>query len=331
MKLEDHPSVIKLKKLKKREKPKKISTSLLKNLLKDAGAHDFGIVNIDSIANTQEKEDILKAFPKTKTLISFLVKLNKNNIRSMDRSLADLEYTRAYKKLTDIAFYLSEKLDNINIGSITPSPAFPQKMENWPGKMHTISHKLIAAESGLGKIGFNRLILHPKFGAYICLETIAIDTKADRYDSPLDYNPCINCGICRLVCPTGAISKDGGFNFLKCLIHVYRDRIGGFTNWVEDMVSSDNIDDYKRKRGDGETLSIWQSLTTGGGYRCSYCMAVCPAGTDNLDFFIENKKEFLASILIPLKNKKENVYILNDEDSITRMKKNFGNKTPKII
>jgi epoxyqueuosine reductase QueG len=215
------------------------------------------------------------------------------------------------------------------VAAITPSESFPQDMSKLGGRMFTVSHKPVAEAAGLGRIGHHRLLIHPIFGSHLCLGTIIVGTALDVYDQPIDYNPCIGCKLCVATCPTGAIAPDGSFEFVKCLVHAYRDRLGGFLNWVESLVTSQNMNEYREKRTDGETLAVWQSLTYGGGYRCGYCMSVCPAGMDLIGPYLDNRKEYIRSVVKPLQEKKENVYVLPDQNSATAVSRKFPNKTAR--
>ena len=189
--------------------------------------------------------------------------------------------------------------------------------------MFTISHKPVAEAAGLGRMGHHRLLIHPVLGSHLCLGTLVIDTALDDYDQPLDYSPCIGCNLCVGVCPTGAIAADGSFAFARCLIHAYRDRLGGFLSWVEALVSSGNMEEYRLKRTDGETMAVWQSLTYGGGYRCGYCMSVCPAGLDLIGPYLESRRGYLENIVRPLQDRKEMVYVLPGEDSEAAVARRF--------
>lgn len=308
-----------------------IPFNTLKDIVLSSGADDCGIVDINRNSIKEESSEIKKAFPKLNTLISFVLSLNKNNLRSIDGSLRDIEYSRAYKKLDEISYEVSRILRKSGFESITPSAAFPQDMNKWPGRMWTISHKIVAEEAGLGIRGHNRLLLHKDFGPNICLNTMGISAISDKYDEKLKVSPCVNCGLCTGICPTGAIGRNGEFDFLKCFFHVYRDRLGGFINWIESIVSSENMDEYKKKRDDSETLSVWQALTHSGGYRCSYCMAVCPAGRFNQEEFFENKKKYIKEVFLPLKNKPENIYGIQDDAFVSSFKKRFKTKVGKSI
>ena len=85
--------------------------------------------------------------------------------------------------------------------------------------------------------------------------------------------------------------------------------------------------EYREKRTDAETMAVWQSLTYGGGYRCGYCMSVCPAGLDLIGPYLDNRKEYVRSVVKPLQERKENVYVLPGQDQGTAVSKKFPNKT----
>jgi hypothetical protein len=56
--------------------------------------------------------------------------------------------------------------------------------------------------------------------------------------------------------PTG-FKKHGTFGFMACYSHNYRERLGGFQNWVEQIVASKDQGDYRRRVSDSETISMW--------------------------------------------------------------------------
>jgi hypothetical protein len=57
----------------------------------------------------------------------------------------------------------------------------------------------------------------------------------------------------------GAISSEGDFNFSACYTHNYREFMGGFTDWVEQVADSRSARDYRQRVSDAESASIWQS------------------------------------------------------------------------
>lgn len=327
MDLNNHPSVIAFRQRQQNNHPPAMTRQRLKAIVLEAGADDVGVVEVDHPSLQGEKEAILDAFPRAKTLVSFIIRMNPPQVQSSDRSLIDGEFIAVEEQALGVSRKLVGQLRLHGISCITPSEGFPQDMTKRPGRMFTVSHKLVAQAAGLGKIGHHRLLIHPEFGSHLCLSTLIIDTVLDVYDQPLDYNPCIKCNLCVGTCPTGAISSDGSFEFVKCLVHAYRDRIGGFINWVESLVTSQNMEEYREKRTDCETLAVWQSLTYGGGYRCGYCMSVCPAGLELIGPYLDNRKEYIQSVVKPLQERKDYVYVLPGEDQAEAVSKKFPNKT----
>jgi epoxyqueuosine reductase QueG len=331
MKIDDHPTVKKYLKTKKKSRAEVVDYQWLRKIVLDAGADDVGFVEIDREDLKDQKEDIQRAFPGTKCILSYVCRLNIPQLRSVDRSLADVEFIALESEMERVSRTVVKVLRENGIGTVVPAENFPMDMLKWPGKMWTVSHKPIAAAAGLGHIGHHRLLIHPVYGSYICIGTMLIDSAVSKYDHPIEFNPCIECKLCVSVCPTGAISKNGEFEFFSCLFHTYRDRLGGFLNWVEEIVTSTSMDAYREKRDDSETMAVWQSLTHGGGYRCGYCMSVCPAGEDVIGSYIEDKKGYVSSVIKPLKDREEPVYVMSGSEEESAVLKRFSHKTVKRV
>jgi len=64
-----------------------------------------------------------------------------------------------------------------------------------------------AKRAGLGWVGKNTLIIHPKKGSYFFLGVIIIDQEMD-YDEPISDH-CGTCTRCIDACPTDAIAEEG--------------------------------------------------------------------------------------------------------------------------
>jgi heterodisulfide reductase subunit C len=69
------------------------------------------------------------------------------------------------------------------------------------------------------------------------------------------------------------------------------------------------MEEYRSHFDDRETGFMWQSLMFRMSYRCSYCMAVCPAGEEIRPVYLENRKEHVERILRPLRDRRERVYV----------------------
>jgi hypothetical protein len=64
----------------------------LREIIIDAGADDVGFVEIEREAIRDQKDDIQRAFPRTKSIISYVCRLNLPQLQSADRSLPDVEF-----------------------------------------------------------------------------------------------------------------------------------------------------------------------------------------------------------------------------------------------
>ncbi len=335
MKLDQHPTVIRYREKAKLNAPPTIQNNLdskwLKSVALEAGAHDVGLVEIDRLAMEEQSEDILKIFPKTRSIMSIVCRMNPEHIRCPSRDISDLEFLQAFEETIAVSRRIVKALNSQGVMAMSPSPGFPMDQSKWPGKMWPLSHKPIAAAAGMGVMGHHRLVIHPKFGNFIVLDTILLDRELTAYDRPLDYNPCIECMLCVSVCPVGAICPDGHFNFTTCMTHNYRDRLGGFSDWVENIVASKSVKNYRRRVSDSETVSMWQSLSYGICNKSSYCMAVCPAGEAVIGPFLEDRKGFLARVVKPLQDKIETIYVVPGSDAEDYVSKKFPHKAVKGV
>lgn len=335
MPLDDHPTVQLVRgKLSHRSTQVSASTlnaELLRKLCLDTGADDVGFVELGRPALGDQRDDILHLFPQTKSFISFVVRMNREPIRSPARSIANLEFHHAGDRVNEIARTIVEALEARGVRALNPSMGFPMEMNRFPGKIWVISHKPITVEAGLGQIGIHRNVIHPKFGNFVLLGTIAIDAEISAYNSPIAYNPCLECKLCVAACPTGAIGADGHFDFSACYTHNYREFMGGFTDWVERIADSPNATIYRQKVSDAETTSMWQSLSFGPNYKAAYCLAVCPAGEEVIPPFLANRKAFTADVVTPLQDKIEPIYVVSESDAESHVAKRFPHKTVALV
>ncbi len=334
--LDEHPTV---KRFRERATPSPVSAPYasleaewLRQLCLDSGADDVGFVEVSRPEIADQRDDIAAAFPNTKTLISFVCRMNRENIRTPARSVANLEFHHAGEAVDEVARRIVAELERSGVRAMNGGAmAFPMEMDRWPEKLWVISHKLVAVAAGLGYMGLHRLVIHPKFGNFILLGTVVMDAEVTRYSRPLAYSPCLECKLCVAACPTGAIGADGYFNFSACYTHTYREFMGGFADWVETIVKSRTAREYRRNVSDAETVSMWQSLTFDGTYKAAYCMAVCPAGDDVIEPFLTDRKQYLQGVVRPLQDKEETVYVVPGSDAQAYVARHFPRKKIKRV
>jgi len=303
----------------------------LRSLALEAGADDVAFVEVDRPELAGERPHIGNAAPWTRTLMSFVVRMNREPIRSPARSIANLEFHHGTDGLNGIAREIVRALEKKGVRALNPAAGFPMEAQNFPDRLWVVSHKEVAVAAGLGQMGIHRNVIHPKFGNFILLGTILMDVEVDELGAPIDYNPCLECKLCVAACPVGAIGPDGHFNFGSCYTHNYREFMGGFTDWVETVVDAKNGQDYRHKVSDGETVSLWQSLSFGANYKAAYCMAVCPAGDDVIGPYLADKGKFKRDVVKPLQAREEEVYVVPHSDAAAHAAKRFPHKTARLV
>ena len=330
--LQEHPTVIKIQSAPPIGKSGAVlEAAWLRKLALDSGAADVGFVSIGRPEMEDQREDILRAMPATKTLMSFVCRMNRESLRSPQRSLANLEFHHSGEDINEVGRKVAQACQQQGIRALNLTMGFPMEADRWPGKIWVLSHKPVAVAAGLGKMGIHRNVIHPVLGNFILLGTVLLDAEVNQEAVPLDYNPCLSCKLCVAACPTGAISPDGRFDFSACYTHNYREFMGGFGDWVESIAASKSAVDYREKVTDAETVSMWQSLSFGANYKAAYCLAVCPAGEEVISPFLENRKQFLQEIVSPLQQKLETIYVAADSDAEEYVRRRFPHKKVKRV
>jgi ferredoxin len=329
--LDDHPTVVRHRQRPAQEPLGRLDVAQLRQLCLDAGADDVGFVALDRPELDDQRDEILALYPWAKSLISVVCRMNREPIRSPARSVANLEFHHTGDHTNEVTRRIVTALDEQGVRAVNPAMGFPMEMDRFPGKTWVVSHKPVAVAAGLGKMGIHRNVIHPKFGNFILLATVVTDAEVSEQSRPLDYNPCLECKLCVAACPVGAIGTDGHFDFSACYNHNYREFLGGFGAWVEQVADSRDALDYRSRVTDSETASMWQSLGFGPNYKAAYCMAVCPAGEDVIGPFLDDRKGYLSEVVNPLQEKPETLYVVPGSDAEAYAARRFPHKTTRKV
>jgi NAD-dependent dihydropyrimidine dehydrogenase PreA subunit len=308
-----------------------LDAAWLRRLCLDAGADDVGFVPIDHPDLAAEREYIDEVLPRISTLIGFVVRTSVDNVRSPARATANLEFHASYDAVDQVARRIARALQDRGVRAAHPAAGFPQEMERFPDHAHSIPHKRVAVAAGLGQMGIHRNVIHPRFGNFIVLGTVATQATVGTYSEPIDYNPCLECKLCVAVCPVGAIANDGDFDFMACYTHNYREFMTGFSDWVHTVADSADADDYRSRVSLTETVSMWQSLSFKADYKAAYCMAVCPAGDEVIGPWLDNRRGFTDDIVRPLQRREETVYVKAGSPAEAHVTRRYPHKHAKAV
>lgn len=90
------------------------------------------------------------------------------------------------------------------------------------GKMfvdnNPLDERLLAYNAGLGFFGINNLLINEKLGSYFYIGVLL--TNASISSNKIIDSKCINCGLCKKICPLGAINDNGILDSTKCISYL---------------------------------------------------------------------------------------------------------------
>ena len=106
----------------------------LKTVALEAGADDAGLVEIGRSELEEHAEDILKIFPRTRSLMSIVCRMNPENIRCPSRDVSDLEFLQSFEQTNAVLRRIVKVLIENGVRAMSPSAGFPMDLAKWPGR-----------------------------------------------------------------------------------------------------------------------------------------------------------------------------------------------------
>jgi len=144
VKLNEHPTVKRFRETQQAPsasaRPTQLEAGWLRQVCLEAGADDAGFVEIERPEIADQREDILAVFPPTRTLISYVCRMNREPIRSPARSVANLELHHTTDHINEVGHNIVTVLEQMGIRALNPAAGFPMEMDRF-GKAWVVSHK----------------------------------------------------------------------------------------------------------------------------------------------------------------------------------------------
>jgi hypothetical protein len=132
--LAEHPTVRKVAS-RRTGKPGVIDADWLRQVCLEAGADDVAFASVDNPELASEREHVEGALPGTRSFISLVVKMNRDNVRSPARSVANQEFHRSGELINEAAHRITRTLQEAGYRALNPSATFPMEMDNFPGRI----------------------------------------------------------------------------------------------------------------------------------------------------------------------------------------------------
>src|SRR5919112_271498 len=126
--LADHPTVLKVRSRTAR-RPGVIDAEWLRQGCLEAGVDDVAFASVDNPALAGEREHVDAALPGTLSYISLVVKMNRDNVRSTARSVANQEFHRSGEIMNEAAHRVTRALQDAGHRVVNPSATFPMEMD----------------------------------------------------------------------------------------------------------------------------------------------------------------------------------------------------------
>ena len=138
--LANHPTVRKMQG-RKTEPPGVIDADWLREICLAAGADDVAFASVDNPDLVSEREHVESALRGTKSYISLVVRMNRDNVRSPARSVANQEFHRTGEIINEAAHRITRALQDAGHRALNPSATFPMEMDKYPGRIWVVAHK----------------------------------------------------------------------------------------------------------------------------------------------------------------------------------------------
>ena len=108
-----------------------------------------------------------------------------------------------------------------------------------------------AQQAGMGFIGKNTMLIHPRRGSYFFLGEILLDAPFDQYDYPHQETMCGSCTRCLVACPTDAFPEPYILDSQRCISYLTIE----YKGWIKPELRP--------------LMGNWV-------YGCDVCQEVCP-------------------------------------------------------
>ena len=188
---------------------------LIDEFLSERGALKTGIATLETLAGGPPSTDLEYCLEGGRSAIGFALPLNRDHIRAYlakeDRLSHEKDNIDTNLRATDISWELAEMLKKEGYSSkgTKANLKYRQEMKDWELFLPPdISHRYVAARSGVGSFGWSGNVGVEGYGTAVILDT-TITTAELEPTGPVPEGEgfCDMCKLCTSVCASGMFDK----------------------------------------------------------------------------------------------------------------------------
>lgn len=167
----------------------------LKHKIRDWGADIIGFADLKDVTT-----DEISPLPVG---ISIGVRLSDEIIKGIIKGPTMMyahHYSITNSLLNEIALKTTNYLQNLGFDAM-PIPASQSSRKS----KILFQHKTAATSAGIGWIGKNSLLIHPRFGPRVRYVTVLTNAPLNYFGTPIKESKCGDCNNCVDACPVNAL------------------------------------------------------------------------------------------------------------------------------
>jgi epoxyqueuosine reductase QueG len=189
---------------------------IIKEFLLEKGAIKVGFANKKTLAGGPPSIDLDYRLEGAKSAISFALPMNRDHIRlflaKKDRSPHENDNIATNLKCRDLSWELATMLKSEGHLSkgCAANQKYRQEVENWQLHLHPdLSHRYMAARSGVGSFGWSGNVGIKDFGTAIMLGTAVTVAELEPTDPETrEEQFCDQCKMCVSACATDMFDRE---------------------------------------------------------------------------------------------------------------------------
>ena len=246
----------------------------IKTFTKQIGVDDTGVAAVTDYKSPRSP-DIAKLFPEARSMVVLAFR-ELSNCESPSPQIAMSGRLDLMGFLRESTYRMARFLETeFDAKAMTVPATFPMEMSReTKGLVADVSLRHAAVAAGLGTLGRNNLVYHPRFKNRVIFSAVLTDLELPS-DQPAQGELCSGCNRCVENCPAGALNEEGKTDVMKCMRTLEPYGLGASIRFWTKLVDA-KPEEKKAMLWDVEYWRLYHVLQMGFQYLCFNCMKSCP-------------------------------------------------------